>query len=85
MAQFIASVHGQGIVTLDYGDGSPQEAAALLSYLDAPTTSNVPIGYGEECELVRLFHHLVGTGQLSELRLLGLPAAPPHRSPRTTA
>jgi alpha-L-arabinofuranosidase len=48
MAQFIASVHGQGIVTLDYGSGSPQEAAALLSYLDAPTTSNVQIGYGEQ-------------------------------------
>ncbi len=48
MAQFIASVDGQGIVSLDYGSGSPQEAAALLSYLDAPTTSDVPIGYGEE-------------------------------------
>jgi alpha-N-arabinofuranosidase len=48
MAQFIASVHGQGIVTLDYGSGSPQEAAALLAYLNAPTTSNVNIGYGEQ-------------------------------------
>jgi hypothetical protein len=48
MAQFIASVDGQGIVTPDYGSGSPQEAAALLSYLDAPTNSNVQIGYGEE-------------------------------------
>jgi hypothetical protein len=48
MAEFIDSVHGQGIVTVDYGSGSPQEAAALLSYLDAPTNSNVPIGYGKE-------------------------------------
>jgi hypothetical protein len=48
MAQFIASVNGQGIVTLDYGSGSPQEAAAELSYLDAPTSSNVQISYGEE-------------------------------------
>jgi alpha-L-arabinofuranosidase len=48
MAQFIASVDGQGIVTVDYGSGSPQEAAALLAYLDAPVGNTTPIGMGEE-------------------------------------
>jgi hypothetical protein len=48
MAQFIASVGGQGIVTLDYGSGSPQEAAALLAYLDGSTSNTTVIGTGEE-------------------------------------
>jgi hypothetical protein len=48
MANFIASVGGGGMVTLDYGSGSPQEAAALLAYLDAPVTNTTPIGFGEE-------------------------------------
>ncbi len=48
MASFIASVGGAGLVTLDYGSGSPQEAAALLAYLNAPTTSTVAIGSGPE-------------------------------------
>ena len=48
MANFIASVNGRGIVTLDYGSGSPQEAAAFLAYLNAPTSSTTPIGSGEE-------------------------------------
>jgi hypothetical protein len=48
MASFIASVNGRGIATLDYGSGSPQEAAAFLAYLNAPTTSTAPIGFGEE-------------------------------------
>ncbi len=34
MASFIASVNGAGLATLDYGSGSPQEAAALLAYLE---------------------------------------------------
>ena len=48
IASFIASVNGRGIATLDYGSGSPQEAAAMLAYLNAPTTSTTPIGFGEE-------------------------------------
>jgi hypothetical protein len=48
MANFIASVNGRGIATLNYGSGSPQEAAAFLAYLNAPTTSTTPIGFGEE-------------------------------------
>src|SRR5262249_43224657 len=36
MASFIASMDGRGVVTLDYGSGSPQEAAAYLAYLNAP-------------------------------------------------
>jgi alpha-N-arabinofuranosidase len=32
-AQFIDNVGGLGIVTIDYGSGSPQEAEAELAYL----------------------------------------------------
>jgi hypothetical protein len=48
MASFIASVNGAGMVTLDYGSGSPQEAAALLAYLNAPVGNTTAIGSGEE-------------------------------------
>lgn len=48
MAQFIASVNGTGIVTLDYGSGSPQEAAAFLAYLNAPVGNTTAIGSGPE-------------------------------------
>ena len=37
------SVNGVGLATIDYGSGSPQEAAAFLAYLEAPvgnTTSD---------------------------------------------
>ena len=48
MASFVASVHGQAVVTLDYGSGSPQEAAAELAYLNAPVGATTPIGDGQE-------------------------------------
>ena len=48
MASFIASVNGVGLATLDYGSGSPQEAAAFLAYLDAPVGNTTPIGNGQE-------------------------------------
>ena len=48
MASFVASVGGQAVVTLDYGSGSPQEAAAELAYLNAPVGSTTPIGDGPE-------------------------------------
>jgi hypothetical protein len=48
MASFVASVNGQAVVTLDYGSGSPQEAAAELAYLDAPVGATTPIGDGPE-------------------------------------
>ncbi len=48
MASFVASVGGQAIVTLDYGSGSPQEAAALLAYLDAPVGATTAIGMGQQ-------------------------------------
>jgi alpha-L-arabinofuranosidase len=48
MASFVASVNGQAVVTLDYGSGSPQEAAALLAYLNAPVGATTPIGAGQE-------------------------------------
>lgn len=46
MASFIASVGGKGVVTLDYGSGSPQEAAAMLAYLNAPVGNTTAIGTG---------------------------------------
>ena len=48
MASFVASVNGQAVVTLDYGSGSPQEAAALLAYLNAPVGATTPIANGPE-------------------------------------
>ncbi len=44
--QFITSVGGTGLVTLDYGSGSPQEAAAELAYLDGSPTDPTSIGNG---------------------------------------
>jgi hypothetical protein len=48
MASFIASVDGQAVVTLDYGSGSPQEAAAFLAYLNAPVSNTTTIGTGPQ-------------------------------------
>ena len=46
--QSITSVGGTGLVTLDYGSGSPQEAAAELAYLDGSPTDTTSIGNGIE-------------------------------------
>ena len=67
MASFIASVDGQGLVTLDYGSGSPQEAAAFLAYLDAPVGNTTPIGMGEEWN----DDEYLAASQLADGRLLG--------------
>ena len=48
IASFIGSVNGVGVATLDYGSGSPQEAAAFLAYLNAPVGDTTPIGTGGE-------------------------------------
>jgi alpha-L-arabinofuranosidase len=47
-AQFIQSVGGTGIVTIDYGSGSPQEAEAELAYLVGSPSDTTSIGYGLE-------------------------------------
>jgi hypothetical protein len=47
-AQFIEGVGGTGVVTLDYGSGSPQEAAAELAYLEGSPTDQTVIGNGLE-------------------------------------
>ncbi|MGD0388819.1 MAG: hypothetical protein ABSC42_07685 [Tepidisphaeraceae bacterium] len=47
-AQFIDNVGGQGIVTIDYGSGSPQEAEAELAYLTGSPTDTTTIGMGLE-------------------------------------
>jgi hypothetical protein len=48
MASFVSSVNGQAVITLDYGSGSPQEAAAMLAYFNGSTTNTTPIGNGPE-------------------------------------
>ncbi len=45
---FTAGVGGAGMVTLNYGTGSPQEAAAYLAYCNAPLVSAVAIGIGPQ-------------------------------------
>ncbi len=47
-AQFITSAGGAGQVTLDYGSGSPQEAAAELAYLQGTAADTTVIGNGIE-------------------------------------
>ena len=47
-AQFIEAVGGTGLVTLDYGSGSPQEAAAELAYLEGSPSDTTVIGTGLE-------------------------------------
>jgi alpha-L-arabinofuranosidase len=47
-ANFIASAGGQSMVTLNYGTGSPQEAAAWLAYLNAAPGDPTSIGMGQQ-------------------------------------
>ncbi len=47
-ALYAASLNATAIVTVNYGEGSPQEAAALLSYLDGSTTNTTSLGSGEQ-------------------------------------
>jgi hypothetical protein len=47
-ANFVASVGGQAVVTLNYGTGSPQEAAAWLAYLNADPADATVIGPGQQ-------------------------------------
>ena len=47
-AEFISNVGGTGLVTLDYGSGSPQEAAAELAYLEGSPSDTTVIGSGLE-------------------------------------
>ncbi len=44
--QFIQTVNGAGVITVDYGSGSPQEAAAELAYLQGSPTDTTQIGVG---------------------------------------
>ena len=82
MASFIASVNGVGLATLDYGSGSPQEAAAFLAYLNAPVGNTTAIGNGQEWN--DSDEHLAdrSTGRRPAT---GRACAPRLRWPRTTA
>ncbi|HEY2415333.1 MAG TPA: hypothetical protein VGI40_24025 [Pirellulaceae bacterium] len=47
IASFVDALHGRGLVTLDYGSGSPQEGAAELAYLNGSIDNTTPIGTGQ--------------------------------------
>jgi hypothetical protein len=47
IANFVDALHGRGLVTLDYGSGSPQEGAAELAYLNGSIDNTTPIGTGQ--------------------------------------
>jgi hypothetical protein len=47
-AKFISQVGATGIVTVDYGAGSPQEAEAELAYLEGSPSDTTTIGTGIE-------------------------------------
>jgi hypothetical protein len=46
-AKFVAAQNAAGMSTVDYGSGSPQEAAALLAYLNGSTSNASAIGSGQ--------------------------------------
>src|SRR5262249_25480510 len=69
MAGFIGSVKGQAVVTLDYGSGSPQEAAAFLAYLNAPVGNTAASGTGPE------WNDSTGTWQQVDWKTAGYWAA----------
>jgi hypothetical protein len=48
MADYVANLNATGIVTVDYGEGSPQEGVALWAYLDGSPTDTYSIGSGEQ-------------------------------------
>jgi hypothetical protein len=48
MANFIASVNSDGMVTLNYGTGSPQEAAAFVAYINGDVGNTTVIGHGPQ-------------------------------------
>src|SRR5262249_3798117 len=48
LAQSIDAMGGEGMMTLNYGGGSPQEAAAVLAYLNGSTTNTTVIGSGQQ-------------------------------------
>jgi alpha-L-arabinofuranosidase len=67
MAEFVQSVNGVGVATVNYGTGSPQEGAAMLAYLNAPindpAVDNVELGDGEQwngTSWVQVDWHTVG-------------------------
>ncbi len=70
-AQLISAVGGTGVVTLDYGSGSPQEAAAELAYLEGSTSDTTVDRHGLGVERQ---HQPMAKRQLGDGRLLGQPA-----------
>ena len=82
MASFIASVNGVGLATLDYGSGSPQEAAAFLAYLNAPVGNTTADRQRPGVERLDQFAGRPSTGRRPAT---GPACAPPLRWRRTTA
>jgi alpha-L-arabinofuranosidase len=48
MADYVAELGATGIVTVDYGEGSPQEGVALWAYLNGNPSDTYSIGTGEQ-------------------------------------
>ncbi|MGD0769988.1 MAG: hypothetical protein ABSB42_17525, partial [Tepidisphaeraceae bacterium] len=48
MADYLANLNAAGVVTIDYGSGSPQEGVALWAYLNGSPTDTYAIGSGEQ-------------------------------------
>ncbi len=82
MASFIASVNGVGLATLDYGSGSPQEAAAFLAYLDGARRQHDPDRQRPGMERLDQFRGRQSTGRRPAT---GPACVPPPRWRRTTA
>ena len=47
-ADYVANLGATGVVTVDYGSGSPQEGVALWAYLNGSPTDTYAIGAGEQ-------------------------------------
>ncbi len=75
MASFVASVKGQAVVTLDYGSGSPQEAAAFLAYFNGSVGNTTAIGQGQE------WNDSANAYQAVDWKTAGYWAGPPRGDP----
>ena len=78
-AQFISAAGGIGLVTLDYGSGSPQEAAAELAYLEGSPSDTTG---DRQRHRVERQHQPMADRQLEDRRLLGQPAGRRAAGPR---
>jgi hypothetical protein len=69
-ALYAASLNATTVVTVNYGEGSPQEAAALLAYYNGSTTDTTSLGHGRAMERL---DPILAVGELANGWLLGEP------------